>query len=88
MKNPNIELAIKLYYEEPEISNEEIRQLFDVKNSKACKMKKEVKEEMAKKGVKCFRTNTINTKVAFEVWRLDIDDLEHRLTRLRRLKLV
>jgi hypothetical protein len=46
-----------------------------------------VLEEMATRGVQTFGRNSINTKIAYEVWRIDIDELEKNMTKLIKLKL-
>ena len=86
-KQPDIEKALKIYYSLPEIGTKEIKDLFGVGSTCATSMKKKVREEMAKRGVRNYYPNTIKTNIAFEVWGLDIDDLERRLKALRRLKI-
>ena len=87
MKNPDLKTALEMYYTKPEISNEDIRLLFDVGKSTAIKMKREVKQKMAEKGVRCFLPNHINTRLAFEVWGIDVKLYEENLKQLQRLKL-
>lgn len=86
MRNPDIKKAVMTYHAKTELTNADIMELFDVKKSKVQEMKKKVLDEMAKRGVKCFMPHSVNTKVAYEVWKLDIDDLERRLHKLRSLK--
>lgn len=83
MKRPDIETAIRVYYENPEIGNEEIRLLFgEVSRSTAAKYKGMVSEVMAERGVKTFRPYSVNTEIAYEVWGFDIRDLEQRRKKL------
>ena len=78
-------MAIKIYYENTELSNAKIRELFnEIKPSTLTKIKNAAVKEMAIRGTKTFGSSTVNTKVAFEVWGLEITDLEHRLTKLKK----
>ena len=85
MKNPDIKTAVQIYYTKPEIGTNEIMELFSVKGTKALHMKNEVRKVMAEKGVKVWLPHSVNTEVAFEVWGLNITDLEARLKKLQRL---
>lgn len=85
MKNPDIKLALKMYHTMTEIGTSEIEKLFDVKETKATNMKKEVKEVMAKKGVKSWIPHSINTKIAFEHWGIDIEEMKKNFKELKRL---
>ncbi len=85
MKNPDIKTAVQIYYTKPEIGTNEIMELFSVKGTKALQMKNEVRKVMAEKGVKVWLPHSVNTEVAFEVWGLNITDLEARLKKLQRL---
>ena len=51
MRSPDIEMAVRLYYEKPEITNADIKELFGTGETQTIKIKKAVKEEMAKRGV-------------------------------------
>ena len=85
MKSPDIKKAVQIYYTKPEIGTNEIKELFSVKGTKALQMKNEVRKVMAEKGVKVWLPHSVNTEVAFEVWGLNITDLEARLKKLQRL---
>lgn len=87
MKTPNIEKAVQLYFAKAELTNADIISLFGCGQTKAVKLKKAVKEEMAKRGLKSWLPHSIKTTVAYEVWGMDINDLQERLKNLRRLKL-
>ena len=87
MKSPDIETAVRLYYEKTELTSSDIKALFDTKDTQTAKLKKQVKQRMAEKGVKSWLPKSVNTKVAFEVWGIEIEDFESRLKALRRLKL-
>lgn len=85
MRSPDIETAVRLYYEKPEINNADIASLFDTGETQTIKIKKAVKAEMAKRGMKSWLPYSVNTKIAFEVWGIDIADFENRLKKLRTL---
>lgn len=82
----SIDTAIRIYYTYPEIGNKEISELFDLAGKQALsKYKKAVKEEQVKRGVHTLRNFTVNTKVAYEVWGIDVEDLEVRRVKLKKL---
>lgn len=85
MKNPDIKTALQMYYTKPEIGTYDIIELFSVSKTKAQKMKNEVRKVMAEKGVKVWLPHSVNTKVAYEMWGLNITDLEARLEKLQSL---
>lgn len=85
MRSPDIEMAVRLYYEKPEITNADIKELFSTGETQTIKIKKAVKEEMAKRGVKSWLPHSVNTEIAYEVWGIDIDNFEKRLKKLRTL---
>lgn len=87
MRSPDLETAVELYYTKTEIGTEEVKKLFDCCASFACKMKKPVLEEMAKQGVRTWRANAVNVKLAYSVWGIDIADYEARLKKLKSLKI-
>lgn len=85
----NIETALRIYYENTEIGNPEIRELFgNIANSTILSMKNEVLKEMTERKIQRFRYHTVNTEVAFEVWGIDINDLERRRSKLIKLGLL
>lgn len=86
MKKPDIMTALRIYYENPEIGNAEIRELFDVKSTATlARMKRRVKEQMDREGIGAFGHGMVNTKVAYAVWGLDVEDLEKRREKLLNL---
>lgn len=83
-----IDAALRIYYSYPEIGNAEIRELFgNLGSSTIAKYKDAVKQEQMERNVKTMCLNTINTRVAYEVWGIDVDDLEKRRKALKRLGL-
>lgn len=66
-------------FEVKEFSNEKTGE------TQTIKIKKAVKEEMEKRGVKSWMPHSVNTEIAYEVWGIDIDNFEKRLKKLRTL---
>lgn len=78
-------LAIQFYCRWTEIGNGEIRQLFGVGSNMALKLKKVAWEKMAKDNTPVWDANKVNTEVAYQVWGLDIKDIERRYEKLKKL---
>lgn len=87
MKTPDIETAVYLYYAKPELTSDDVKNLFSCGNTTAIKLKNHVRREMAARGVRSWIPSSINTKVAFDLWGIDIVDYEKRLKKLQSLKL-
>ena len=84
----SIETALKIYYENAELGNKEIIGLFGNRSTATIsKLKKLVRAEMIKNNIPSFSAYKINTKVAFETWGIDINDLEERRKKIRELSL-
>lgn len=82
----SIETAIKLYYENIEIGNQEIKELFGPMGSaRVCKLKNLAKEKMLEENVPNWNALNVNTKTAYKSWGLDIDDLVNRHNKLKKL---
>ena len=78
-KVQNIETALRLYYEMPELSGEDIKTLFGgISNSTVTNLKKPVRARMKELGLFCPTRYAVNTKVAYEIWGIDVKDLEIR----------
>ncbi|MCI9414535.1 MAG: hypothetical protein HFJ79_05070 [Clostridiales bacterium] len=84
----SIDKALEIYYRHSEIGNKEMTTLFG-KHSTATinRLKQLVKSEMAVRGIRSYCAYSINTKLAFEVWGIDVDDLEKRRGKLLNLGL-
>lgn len=83
----SIEDAVWLYYEKSELLNADIKELFGIHSSATiAKLKNLVREKMVEKNVPVWNSQNINTTTAYEVWGLDISDLEQRLKKLRELR--
>lgn len=84
-KTPDVKQIAHVGLSYPEIGNAQIMELFGVSRATALKLKKEVQQEMAKRGKRTWNPNNINTKIAFETWGLDVDQAERACKRLQRL---
>lgn len=82
----SIATAIEIYYSKTQLSNADIKKLFGVCSSKATNLKKIVRQTMAERNVMPYNALLVNTKIAYEVWGLDIADLEKRHIALERLR--
>ncbi|MCL2663646.1 MAG: hypothetical protein FWE83_10040 [Oscillospiraceae bacterium] len=84
----SIDNALKIYYTHSEIGNKEIALLFGRHSSAtAAKLKKVVKNEMIKRNEISYGLYKVKTGTAFDVWGIDVSDLEKRRKKLQALKL-
>lgn len=86
----DIETILRIYYSNPELGTAEIKELFgDIAPSTITKLRNEARAETARQEEKIltFGSYTVNTEMAFKAWHIDIEDLEKRHQKLRRLKL-
>ena len=84
----SIEAALMIYYKYPEIGNKEIIALFGQRSSATVsRLKRVAKDEMIKKGILSYGANKVNTEIAFNVWGINVDDLEQRMKKLKELNL-
>ncbi|MDR2571238.1 MAG: hypothetical protein LBD23_13260 [Oscillospiraceae bacterium] len=84
----SIDNTLKIYYENAEIGNKEIRYLFGNRSSATIsRLKKQVKNEMVKRDIPIFGANKVNTSIAFDTWGIDIQDLEKRMKKIKELNL-
>ena len=84
----NIENALKVFYEHGEIGNKEIECLFGNRSSTTIsRLKRLVRAEMVKRGVPTFNANKVNTVIAYDVWGIDVLDLENRMKKIKELAL-
>ncbi len=80
--------ALRIFYTYPEIGNKEIRELFgNLGNSTISNYKKAVRAAQTERGVRTSQMNTVNTEIAYEVWGIDVKDLEIRREKLKNLGL-
>ena len=84
----SIENALKVYYGNGEIGNKEIKYLFGNRSSTTVsRLKRLVRAEMIKRGVPTFSANKINTIIAYELWGIDVVELESRMKKIKELSL-
>lgn len=84
----SIDTALRIYYTYTELDTKLLKELFpDLKNNTLCKLRKRCKQVMAERGVQCFGRSNVNTKIAYEVFGIDPDDLEVRKAKLNKLGL-
>lgn len=85
----SIDTALRIYYMYSEIGNKEMRELFGKTDANVLvRYKNAVREKQTEKGVKTSQLYTVNTAVAYEVWGINVDDLEHRREKLKKLGLL
>lgn len=71
-----------------EIGNKEIKELFAMSNSRTlARYKREVRQVQAQRGILTSQMHTVNTAVAYDVWGIDVADLEKRRDKLKKLGL-
>ena len=79
----DIHTAIEVYYRSSQIGNKELQELFGgMSSATMVRLKKLVLDRMNEKGVMQYSPHTVNTNIAFEVFGLDIADLEKRYKKL------
>ena len=85
MKQPDLKTAIRLYYEKSELTSKDIMELFSVSMSCAGNMKRRVRKVMTERNVSTYYPRTINTKVAYDVWGINIEECEKHYAKLIKL---
>ena len=84
----NINTALKIYYTNSELGNKEITDLFGRRSSATVsRLKRVVKDEMSIRSILSYGANKVNTDVAYDVWGIDVKDLEKRMRKIRELEL-
>ena len=84
----SIDNALKIYYSHSELGNKEIISLFGkLSSATTAKLKKLAKEEMIKQEKFSYGMYKVNTTVAYNVWGIDVADLERRKKKLKALDL-
>lgn len=82
----DIRSAIVMYYSKIELRSSDIKDLFDCSGATASKIKKIAREYMREQNTPVWNAGQVNTKAAYEAWGLDIDDLEKRYNKLKKLE--
>lgn len=84
----NLETVVRLYYERLELTNSDIRSIFgNISSSTVVRLKKQAREQMVVDDAPVWDAKNVNTVAAYKAWNLDVDDLEKRLLKLRKLGL-
>lgn len=79
----SIDTALRIYYRYSEIGNKEIKELFgNLGNTTLSRYKEAVKQAQAERGIMTSCLYTVNTELAYEVWGLNVADLERRRKKL------
>ncbi len=83
----NVETAVLTYYAKVSLSNKDIKDLFgNISSSTVYKLKLKAKAQQEEDERMSYNSSTVDTESAYKAWGLDIDELERRLTKLRKLK--
>lgn len=53
--------------------------------STALRIRQPVLDEMIRQNVHCWTAGAVSTRIAYQVWGIDITDYEQRLAKLRKL---
>ena len=88
----SLETAIKTYYENIELTSQNIRTLFkskkgDLSSKTITQLKNRASEQMAADNIPSLNSANVNTRAAYKSWGLDITDLENRLCKLKQFQL-
>ncbi len=84
----DIDTAIRIYYQYPEIGNAQIRELYGKIGNKTIQdYKNAVRERQIEEGIKVNQFHCVNTETAYKVWGIDVEDLIRRREKLKKLKL-
>ena len=82
----DIDTALYIYYRYPEIGTKEVARLFSRRSkSSVYRLKKLVRKRMAEDGIYTHGRYNINTECAYKAWGIDIEDLERRRNKLKKL---
>ena len=87
LKVKDMGTAVEVFYGSPELGTQEIMKLFGCSRSAAQKLKRIVQNEQEKQEILTFSKNAVNTRLAYQVWGLDIKDLEQRFNKYHNYKL-
>lgn len=84
----DVDAALRAYYGTGYIGNREIGEIFGVKaGSTISKLKKPVMEEETIRGKAVIVPKHVNVKIAFEIWGINVKELEHNRKKLHELGL-
>ncbi|WP_099205627.1 hypothetical protein [Scatolibacter rhodanostii] len=83
----NVAAALKIYYSCNYIGNAEIKEIFGIGENTAINLKKLVQSAEIERNVVQAVPYKVNTKLAFEIWGIDIKALEKNYNKLKELGL-
>lgn len=81
----DIREAVRVYYEKTFIGTTDIVKLFRCCPATARELKKLGQEQELKEQPMLYNASKVNVKHAYAAWGYDIDDLERRVQKLKRL---
>ena len=85
----SVETAVEIYLERPYLGNADIRALVGGISAGTCvKLKDKARSLIREREMMVYNETTVNTATAFEAWGLDIEDLEKRYRKLRKLGMI
>lgn len=85
---PDPETALRIYYSYAELSNAQIKELFNIKSNETVRRIKRAAQDLQDdRGAKVWHAGNVNTEIAFEAWHLDIVRMERALRKRRALGL-
>lgn len=85
----DIDTALRIYYMYPELTNADIKILFggNISNFAVNTYKKYARQQEIEDGVKTIGFYTVNTECAYKAWGIDVESLEKRRAKLKKLGL-
>ncbi len=84
----NIDTALRIFYQYPEIGTREIMELFQTcSKSTVSRLKRLAHNRMVEDDVYSHSLYKVHTGSAYKAWGIDIEDLERRRNKLRKLQL-
>ena len=83
----DIDTALRIFYQYPEIGTREIMELFAASRSTVSRLKRLAQNRMTEDGIYSHGLYKVDTASAYKAWRIDIEDLERRRNKLRKLQL-
>jgi hypothetical protein len=76
---PKIDVALKFYFEFPELETAHIKELFGgISQSAINNLKKKARKQMALDNVVTFSPSAVETDSAFKAWNLNIKNLKRK----------
>lgn len=85
-KISSIENALRIYYENSYIGNKEIKVLFgELSSAKIAQLKNAVRKKISEMGRLQHSRTEVDVVVAYDVWGLDIEEIEKKYNKLKKL---